>query len=112
MLPASAGTRPDTTDSRTIHQAAKAAFVLPHGIQVAAAPELPVAVSVLQIRRPVEYHQAVLSLQIPHHARYAVFRRYRQQHVYMIRASHCYAGGRRNLQRGLRHVALPLSWVR
>ena len=60
--------------------------VPPNSVHVIpSAQELPVAVPVLKIRKPVEYHQAALPLQIPHHAGHAVFRRYRQQHVDMVR---------------------------
>ena len=48
------------------------------------APELPVAIPVLQVREPVEYHQAALALQVSHERRYADLRRNRNQHVYMV----------------------------
>ncbi len=47
-------------------------------------PELPVAELVLQARVPVEYHQRALALQVSHHARHAVFRRYGHQHVHVV----------------------------
>lgn len=33
---------------------------------------------------PVEYHQRALALQVSHHARHAVFRRYGHQHVHVV----------------------------
>ena len=51
---------------------------------VALRPELPVAELVLQARVPVEYHQRALALQVSHHARHAVFRRYGHQHVHVV----------------------------
>ena len=51
---------------------------------VALRPELPVAELVLQVRVPVEYHQRALALQVSHHARHAVFRRYGHQHVHVV----------------------------
>ena len=51
---------------------------------VALRPELPVAELVLQVRMPVEYHQRALALQVSHHARHAVFRRYGHQHVHVV----------------------------
>ncbi len=51
---------------------------------VALRPELPVAELVLQVRVPVEYHQRALPLQVSHHARHAVFRRYGHQHVHVV----------------------------
>ena len=39
---------------------------------------------VLQIRVLVEYHQRALPLEIAHHARYAVLRRYQHQHVHVV----------------------------
>ena len=47
-------------------------------------PELPVAEFVLQVRVPVEYHQRALALQVSHHARHAVFRRYSHQHARVV----------------------------
>ncbi len=47
-------------------------------------PELPVSELVLQARVPVEYHQRALALQVSHHARHAVFRRYGHQHVHVV----------------------------
>lgn len=55
------------------------------GHAVALGPELPVAELVLHVRVLVEYHQRALPLQVAHHARYAVLRRYRQQHVDVVR---------------------------
>jgi len=54
------------------------------GHVVALGPELPVAELVLHVRVLVEYHQRALPLQVAHHARYAVLRRYRQQHVDVV----------------------------
>lgn len=54
------------------------------GYAVALGPELPVAELVLHVRVPVEYHQRALPLQVAHHARHAVLRRYRQQHVDVV----------------------------
>ena len=51
---------------------------------VALRPELPVAELALQVRVPVEYHQRALALQVSHHARHAVFRRYGHQHVHVV----------------------------
>ncbi len=47
-------------------------------------PELPVSELVLQARVPVEYHQRALALQVSHHARHAVFRRYGHQHARVV----------------------------
>ena len=57
---------------------------------ISTAPEFPVPVSVLQVREPVEYHQTALPLQVSHHARHAVLRRYRHQHMYMIGTGLCF----------------------
>ncbi len=60
-------------------------LVQPDGRHVVALrPELPVAELVLQVRVPVEYHQRALALQVSHHARHAVFRRYGHQHVHVV----------------------------
>ena len=60
-------------------------LVQPDGRHVVALrPELPVAELVLQARVPVEYHQRALALQVSHHARHAVFRRYSHQHVHVV----------------------------
>ena len=60
-------------------------LVQPDGRHVVALrPELPVAELVLQVRVPVEYHQRALPLQVSHHARHAVFRRYSHQHVHVV----------------------------
>ena len=60
-------------------------LVQPDGRHVVALrPELPVAELALQVRVPVEYHQRALALQISHHARHAVFRRYGHQHVHVV----------------------------
>ena len=60
-------------------------LVQPDGRHVVALrPELPVAELVLQVRVPVEYHQRALALQVSHHARHAVFRRYSHQHVHVV----------------------------
>ena len=60
-------------------------LVQPDGRHVVALrPELPVAELVLQVRVPVEYHQRALALQVSHHARHAVFRRYSHQHVRVV----------------------------
>ncbi len=51
-------------------------FVPAHGIHIiAAVPEVSVPLLVLQIRMPVEDHQAALPFQVPHDFRYTVFRR-------------------------------------
>ena len=60
-------------------------LVQPDGRHVVALrPELPVSELVLQARVPVEYHQRALALQVSHHARHAVFRRYGHQHVHVV----------------------------
>ena len=60
-------------------------LVQPDGRHVVALrPELPVAELVLQARVPVEYHQRALALQVSHHARHAVLRGYRDQHVHVV----------------------------
>ncbi len=60
-------------------------LVQPDGRHVVALrPELPVAELVLQARVSVEYHQRALALQVSHHARHAVFRRYGHQHVHVV----------------------------
>ena len=60
-------------------------LVQPDGRHVVALrPELPVAELVLQARVPVEYHQRAIALQVSHHARHAVFRRYSHQHVHVV----------------------------
>ena len=60
-------------------------LVQPDGRDVVAlGPELTVTELVLQARVFVEYHQRILPLEIAHHTRYAVLRRYRHQHVYMV----------------------------
>ena len=51
---------------------------------VALGPELAVAVLVLQVGVPVEYHQLALALQVPHDRRHAVLGRYGEQHVDMV----------------------------
>ena len=51
---------------------------------VALRPELPVAEFVLQVGMPAEYHQRALALQIPHDARDAVLRGYRDQHMHVV----------------------------
>ena len=59
--------------------------VEPDGGDVAALrPEPPVAEPVLQVGALVEDHERTLALQVAHHARHAVLRRYRQQHVHMV----------------------------
>ena len=60
-------------------------LVQPDGRHVVALrPEFPVAELALQVRVPVEYHQRALALQVSHHARHAVFRRYGHQHVHVV----------------------------
>ena len=60
-------------------------LVEPDGGDVAALrPEPPVAELVLQVGVLVEDHERALALQVAHHARHAVLRRYRQQHVHMV----------------------------
>ena len=60
-------------------------LVQPDGRHVVALrPELPVSELVLQARVPVEYHQRALALQVSHHARHAVLRRYSHQHVHVV----------------------------
>ena len=54
---------------------------------ISCTPEFPVPVSVLQIRMPLKYHDAALSLQVSHDLRYTVLRRYLDQHMYVIRTA-------------------------
>lgn len=67
-------------------------YVLPYGRLVQAdrayvmplCPEVAVPELVLQVRVPVEYHQAALPLQVSHELRHAVLRRYARQQVDVV----------------------------
>ena len=66
-------------------------FVLPHCIYiVSSAPEMPVAIFVLQIGVPVEDHQRALPFQIPHKLYYTQIRRYLHKHVYVVGTCFCF----------------------
>ena len=53
-------------------------------------PEMPVPVFIFQISKLVKYHQTAFPLQYTHKFWYALFRRYRYKHMYMVFTRICF----------------------